>query len=937
MQKEITGREIALEIRENKIHLFSQKELNDGDFLNLLGFTDVNKETEEKTVHPIEQTVTENVEVRTSDDEDDDDFFNIIDIFEDEPEIKIPEEIEKEELPNDFIYISKNHYTARYSALNCFVLRYALKGYKFIASPEDKNSLKVQADTINLPTATLNEEGTHIHTSIPGLPVYRDILTKLGAFPSGNGFRVLSNKVFEFETMIDKTETNLPKILIDESVKQLTREPIIGYDGTVDSLKDIPVSILNIIQANSQNVKSKSASKKTLSEKFVDFGIENLYDLLFFLPKRYIDKTNPVGLDGLIDGENAVVMGEITNVKTAGSGRTEAAVFFVQADGDTRPIRTTYFSQSWLRNKFRKGDHVVINGKYSPWKGSPQITGVTIEHSDEVEILPVVPVYSQSPSKGLTTQTILSAMRELISRMGRIKLPVYFRQEGRMDYFEALTELHFPSEIERHLEALEDLAYYELVYMQLVIQDSRNNASNNQGIAITEAPRKLQAKSIKSLPFELTKSQKFAIVEMNKKIAKETPTSTLLNADVGAGKTAVAISACLRAVDGGYQAVLLAPTDVLAQQLYTSLQKTVTSLLNDYQDDVNIGLLSVGMKAKERKEILSEIKDGIIDIVVGTHSVMSQSVEYANLGFIAIDEQQKFGAEQRTRLLNSRSDGKIPHLLMQTATAIPRTTAQVIYGEIDLIELKEKPAGRIPIVTEWIEEDPSEIVEQVTNSIWADLLSEIEKGNQAFIVTPLVRESDKIDAASAEKTYKNISELSMSSARIGIVHGQMKTAEQQEVMKKFKNKEYDVLVASTIIEVGIDIQDATRIVVLSAERLGSASLHQIRGRVGRNDKPSKCYLVSLGKTDDAQLRMKSLVENADGFAVAQRDLEIRGEGKMFSSEQSGNSDMIFANLMKHSSRIEEAKNEAIRILKSPFKEKALLDASEKFNSDNRMM
>jgi len=316
---------------------------------------------------------------------------------------------------------------------------------------------------------------------------------------------------------------------------------------------------------------------------------------------------------------------------------------------------------------------------------------------------------------------------------------------------------------------------------------------------------------------------------------------------------------------------------------------------------------------------------------------MSQDVEYKNLGFIAIDEQQKFGAEQRTRLLNSRSDGKIPHLLMQTATAIPRSTAQVIYGDIDLIELKEKPAGRIPIKTIWVEEDPSEIIEQSANNIWGDLVSEIEKGNQAFIVTPLVRESDKIDSASAEKTYKSIKDLSMSGVRVGLVHGQMKPAEQQEIMEKFKNKEFDVLVASTVIEVGIDIRDATRMVILSAERLGSASLHQIRGRVGRNDKPSTCYLVSLGKTDDAQLRMKSLVENEDGFSVAQRDLEIRGEGKMFSSEQSGRSDMIFANLLKHASRIEEAKKEATRILKSPFAEQALADASEKFNSDNRMM
>jgi ATP-dependent DNA helicase RecG len=529
----------------------------------------------------------------------------------------------------------------------------------------------------------------------------------------------------------------------------------------------------------------------------------------------------------------------------------------------------------------------------------------------------------------------MAANRELLSRIKEIKLPVYFRQAGRMDYCEALTELHFPSSLDRHYEAVDTLAYYELVYMQLIIQETKEKSEVRPGIIQAASDRKLQVKAIRSLPFELTKSQKRAVVEMNKKLSGDSPSSTLLNADTGSGKTVVAQLACLRAVEAGNQAVLLGPTDILGRQLFATFEKLVKQL-EGFGETVRIAYLGGNMKVRDKKPILKAIKDGEIDVVIGTHAVLADSVEYKSLGFVAIDEQQKFGAEQRTKLLNTRSDNRVPDLLMQSATPIPRSTAQVFYGDMDMIELKEKPPGRIPIVTEWIQEDPVEISQQLVNPLWTDIQNEAAQGNQIFVITPMVSESDKIDAASVEKTFKNLKEISLPGLRIAYAHGQMKGDEQKTVMEEFRAKKYDVLVASTVVEVGVDIPDATRVVILSADRLGASSLHQIRGRVGRNSKPSKCYLVSLGKTENSQLRLQSLVDSEDGFEIAKVDLAIRGEGKMFSVEQSGRSEMIFASLSMHGDRITEAKDEAKRILKSPFRALALQDGKNKFESDERL-
>lgn len=825
------------------------------------------------------------------------------------------------------------HYSLRFGPINAYVLRYALgRGNAPLIQPGDGGRLAEAANKVVSPRATVTEDGKHVHVDLPGVKLYRDLMSKVGGFPiTSGGYNLPISRVLDLEALVATLDSPFPAIQFDRSVGQLTREPIVGYDGTVESLKDIPLGALNVISANSQSWKALKSSKETLETKLAALGFRSLHDLLFGLPKRYIDKSQPQDLKDLVEGETAVLLGTIADVGEITAGRG-GAVFTILTSSGSR-VRATFFNQRWLMSKFSVGNEVLVTGKFGWWNRSPQVSGSSIEHADEAVVLPIVPIYKQSPSKGVTTHLIMSANRELLSRLGTIKLPPYLRQEGRMDYCEALTELHFPSSMPKHLEAMDTLAYYELVQMQLLIQESKEHSDGRPGIPMQEGAQRLQARALKSLPFDLTQDQKRATVAMNRQMASQRASLTLLNADVGAGKSVIAQLSALRAVDAGYQAVIVAPTEVLASQLYRGFQ----SLLGNLADQgLVLEFVREKAPAREKRETLARIASGESHIIVGTPTAMTK-VEYHNLGFVAIDEQQKFGAEQRSRLLSSRADGAMPHTMMQTATPIPRTTAQVFYGDVDMIELREKPPGRVPILTEWVQEDPLELLSQAANRIWTDVIEEAAQGNQTFIITPLVSESDKIDAASVERTFQSLSTLALSGLRVGQVHGQMKPDQQRETMEKFRNREYDVLVSSLVVEVGVDIPDATRVVVLSAERLGSASLHQIRGRVGRSSKPSRCYLVSLGNTEAAQNRLQALVDNADGFAIAKADLSARGEGKMFSVEQSGRSEMVFASLAKHADRIEEAKATANAILRSPFRDRALRDSHEKFESEERMI
>lgn len=810
--------------------------------------------------------------------------------------------------------------------INAFVLRYFLPKKTYMPD-ETREILSEKASSMNHPRATVSKDGRQIVVDIPPVLAYREILTKLGSKPHVDGsYRIPMVKAIDFES-ISQNMKPFPNFRLDKSVLSLSREPIPGFDGSIESLKNINPDVLNVVKANSQSWKNLKKSKMTLSEKLEKFGIENLYDLLFWLPKRYIDKTQPQEISDLIEGETATITGKVKNIFTLPGDK--GIKFTVKTEGG-ESIPVMFWRQTWLKSKFPEGSNVTITGKCSFFNRQKQLSGSSIDHSEEAALLPIVPVYKQSESKGITTNFLLSANRELISRIGDVSLPDFLSKPGRDLYSDTLNELHFPTSIDLHNSAVNDLAYYELIMMQLIILNSKRDGENTLGISQPPGEVELQRMGIEGFPFELTEDQKKAVKILNESLASEDATQTLLNSDVGSGKTLITQLACLRTVETGRQAIFVGPTDVLSRQIYSTLEKLVEPINRD-KELVRIGFFDNLMSAAEKREFKKKVKEGELDIIVGGHSLIMPSFVYKDLALVCVDEQQKFGASQRSEALKKRNDGRQPDLLMLSATPIPRSTAQVFYGEMNMIELKGKPKGRKDIETEWIEEDPQDVIDSVIHPVWQDVLQESEKGNQTFVITPMVSESDKIDAASVERTYKSLTAI-LGKDNVAIVHGQMKKEEQKEQMDSFRNKEKTILVASSVVEVGVDIPDATRVVILSADRFGASSLHQIRGRVGRSNKESKCYLVSLGKTKSAQIRLSAMVEHSDGFSIAKADLELRGEGQIFGSTQSGASDMIFANLSKHSERIPEAIEEAKDILSDErMKNDALTYANDYFS------
>lgn len=800
---------------------------------------------------------------------------------------------------------------------------------------EDKDTLANVMDKDLFIRLEISENKRRVKCSAPNLPTFREFARKMNTYMNtsldsnmGN-WSSNSSTVFFYLGLLEflpKMYQDLP--IIDESVNEFIHEPILGFDGSIESLKDIPIDELHIIQANVLPWdKDKKKEKKSLSHRMKAVGIHNLEDLMFRLPRRYIDKTNPSNLDGLRAKEPATIMGTVRSASSFQDGLS--AAFIIETNNGM--VRVSFFHQSWLLRKFYPGDEVLVSGTVNFFNGQRQLTGNSIEYSDQAALLPIVPIYKQSGTNGVSTDLILKCQQEMLSRLGKFSKPLYLPKYGDLSYDKVYRSLHLPESMAEHDQAVDTLAFYELLHMQIAILDSKKNAKDNKGIALKRGVSDLQQRALKDLPFTLTGEQAKAVEHMNEVMAEDKPSATMLVADVGAGKTIVSQLACLRAAETGYQSILVAPTEVLAQQLFDSFKRVVAN----FEEEVNVQFLSGSMKARERNKILKGLRDGSIDILVGTHAVLSKSVEFKNLGFVCYDEQQKFGANQRTEVLKSRTDGKTPHLFMQSATPIPRSLAQSIYGDMDILTIDEKPAGRIPIETKWIKEDPDEFISQSFSHEWNDILTELNKGNQAFIVTPMVNESDKADAASVKESYSRLKKGVLASYSMEMVHGQMKKDDVRAVMERFRNKEISVIIASTVVEVGVDIPDATRMVILSADRLGASSLHQIRGRIGRNDKKSVCYLVSNHQSESSHRRLQALVDYTDGFKVAEVDLQTRSEGSIFGTNQSGDNNMRFASVLKNSDMIPKAREDAERILNSPMRIKALEVTKNLFDDGDR--
>ncbi|MEY3680958.1 MAG: ATP-dependent helicase RecG [Actinomycetota bacterium] len=666
-------------------------------------------------------------------------------------------------------------------------------------------------------------------------------------------------------------------------------------------------------------------------ENFAKFGIEDLLDLLTHYPRRWIDRTREARVGELAVGLDALVVGELVSISGTPRGRGPSRVNATLAD-DTGRLKIVFFNQPWREKQLTVGSLVAVHGRVSSFRDSLQMANPTVDVLGDPgeRPRPIVAVYPQSEKVDLPSWVVRRAIEETLSR-SRVRgiadpVPADVREEFSLTTrAEAIEGIHLPDSFAHKEKARRRLAFDELLRVQLVLV-MRKRAIERQSIGVAHVVGgPLVKRFLEQLPYSLTGAQQRVIAEIERDLSSPTPMHRLLQGDVGAGKTLVAVAAMLAAVDGHHQAALMAPTEVLAEQHAAGVTSLLDGLLVPDPDNlfgerpVRVELLTNSVTGERRRDVLSGLADGSVDLVIGTHALIQEGVEFRSLGVVVIDEQHRFGVEQRAALRDKGDRGAVPDVLVMTATPIPRTAAMTVYGDLDVSVLDEKPPGRTPIVTRHAEGDDEE------TAVWAEVRAHVAEGRQAYVVCPLVEESEKLEIASAQETLTHLAGGELSGLRLGLLHGRMSSVEKDDVMGRFRRRELDVLVATTVIEVGVDVPNATVMVVLDADRFGIAQLHQLRGRVGRGRHESVCWLVTSVPTPDAEAppmigdtnpRIQALVDSDDGFHLAEVDLELRGEGTLMNKEQKGRSDLKLASLRRDRELVEAARLAAQRIVDS---------------------
>jgi ATP-dependent DNA helicase RecG len=649
-------------------------------------------------------------------------------------------------------------------------------------------------------------------------------------------------------------------------------------------------------------------------------GVESLLDLLTYYPRRYVDRTNEARVRDLTVGEEALVLVTVQRVSSRRTrGRPPKALVTVDATDGSGHLRVTFFNQAWRERQLRPGMTVALFGKLEIYAGRKQMTNPVVDLLGD-RTGRIVPIYPQSEKAGLSTWEIGGWVAEALRRsQGRGLLdPVPGWVLDRFDLVtrpEAFAGIHAPESMAHRDVARRRLVLDELLRVQLaLVQRKRHIERTTQGIAHRlDGP--LVDAFVARLPFDLTADQRAAIGEIERDLVAPHPMHRLLQGDVGSGKTVVAVSTLLAAVQGGYQGAFMAPTEVLAEQHAQGIRQLLEGV--EVPDDgatlfearpVRVELLTNRVSAGDRRRILAGLADGQVDLVIGTHALIQEGVEFRALGAVVIDEQHRFGVEQRAALRDKSAGGAVPDVLVMTATPIPRTAAMTVYGDLDVTVIRSLPAGRQPIATRWVRTETDE------ESMWDAVRGEVASGRQVYVVCPLIEESEKLEVRSAEETYARLEAGELAGLRLGLLHGRMGSSDKDATMHQFRAGRLDVLVATTVIEVGVDVPNATAMVILDADRFGIAQLHQLRGRVGRGSERSWCYLVSRSDTPEADARLRALVDTTDGFALAEVDLGLRGEGTIMGERQKGRSDLKLASLRRDRDWVERAREVAFSIV-----------------------
>ena len=632
------------------------------------------------------------------------------------------------------------------------------------------------------------------------------------------------------------------------------------------------------------------------AEKYKKLGIETVEDLLLYFPFRYEDFKSKNVLD-LEDGEKAVVSGLVAtpaNVQYYGYKRNRLRFTIKQGE---LVLAVSFFNQPYLADKIELGQTVAVFGKWDKAKGA--LTGMKLLAQVEDDLQPVYRL-AQGVSQSALVKVIKTAFEAGLDQLLEENLPqVLMDKYQLLSRRQAVRAMHFPKDLKEYKQALRRVKFEELLFFQLQLQVLKEeNRSVGQGIVLDWDEKKLKALQA-SLPFALTEAQERSLKEILTDMRSPYHMNRLLQGDVGSGKTVVAGLAMYAAVTAGKQAALMIPTEILAEQHLQSL----TSLF----PNLRILLLTGSLKAAERRERLELIKTGQVDLIVGTHALIQEGVHFHDLGLVIIDEQHRFGVAQR-RIL--REKGQNPDVLMMTATPIPRTLAITAFGDMDISIIDQMPAGRKEIITRWVKH-------QQLNLVLDWLVKEIQKGSQAYVISPLIEESEALDLKNAIALEEELIAYFGDRARIALLHGKMKGEEKEAIMQAFKQGEIDLLVSTTVIEVGVNVPNATVMIIMDADRFGLSQLHQLRGRVGRGDKQSYAVLVANPKTESGKRRMKIMTETINGFVLAEEDLKLRGSGEIFGTRQSGIPEFQVANLIEDYPILEEARKVAVQVVTTP--------------------
>lgn len=669
--------------------------------------------------------------------------------------------------------------------------------------------------------------------------------------------------------------------------------------------------------ANQTDVMYVKGVGPKVAYKLNKLGIYTAQDLIMYFPKKHVDYSSRTLIKNLEEGLTTTVFGYIKSVSAFNTKNNLSVVKVTIADESGRlelsffQSKSNRFMLERIKSQFPQNAGIMVSGKVKMNNYSHKLTidkptysimtGEFLENSESnLNLARIVPIYTVCEDLSIKTlrRAIYNAIQLYKNDIINI-LPDEIRQRlGILDKKIAVEQIHFPKSIDMLEKARFSLIFEELFLVQLkLIRLRENTAKNTKSVALRIKNDGLVHKFIKNLPFELTKGQKDAVNEILNDLHSNTPMQRLLQGDVGSGKTVVATIMLLAAIENGYQGAIMAPTEILAQQHYNNMIQWLTPL------GLSVGLFLGSHGKKIRTQYETALRNGQMNIAVGTHALIQDNIEFANLGAIVVDEQHRFGVKQRN-VLKKKSQN--PQILTMTATPIPRTLALTVHGDLDLTVINELPKGRLPIKT------------SLTTShkgVWELVRRELNYGRQAYVVYPLIDESETLSAKAATIEAEKLQKEIFPDFKVGLLHGKLKNDEKEQVMSDFKNKKYDILVSTTVVEVGVDVPNATVMVIENAERFGLSQLHQLRGRVGRSSLQSYCVLVSASRSQETRERLNIMTQTNDGFVIAEKDLQLRGPGEFLGTRQSGLPDLIISDIVRDAKILDIARAEAIEFLK----------------------